>query len=174
MRVLTLCVAMLALAQPLFPQKAERGNVPLVRMPPPKPQPSLLDRARKAAQKRAASESKDGNDLLDGCTQAIRLMNEDSLNPAQGMRGALCLGYIGGFLGSHMLIVSLAESQPLFCTPKVGLKRRGVQVGQAARIIVKWLTDHPKDLHLDVDILTLLALADAFPCPEPALESQVE
>lgn len=106
----------------------------------------------------------DGNYLLKSCIQAIRALDGDNLDPIQGMRSTFCLGYINGFLGSHMLTVSLAGSQPLFCTPKSGLKRSGVQVGQAARIIVKWLKSHPEKLHLDGDILTLLAIAEAFPC----------
>lgn len=106
----------------------------------------------------------DGNYLLKNCIQAIRSLDGDNLDPIQGMRSTFCLGYINGFLGSHMLSVSLAGSQPLFCTPKDGVKRGGVLVGQVARIIVKWFKSHPEKLHLDADMLTLIAIRTAFPC----------
>jgi hypothetical protein len=36
--------------------------------------------------------------------------------------------------------------------------------GQLARVVLKWLRDHPERLHEQVTILTLDALKDAFPC----------
>jgi len=47
----------------------------------------------------------------------------------------------------------------IYCLPK-----GGIELGQALRVTVKWLKDHPEKLHLPGDILIGLALRDAFAC----------
>ena len=106
----------------------------------------------------------DGNQFLKECTQVIRSVDGESLDDLQSMDAMYCLGYISGFLNSHLLVTSIAKIRTLFCTPKAGIPLRGLQGGQGARIIVKWLNDHPEKLHLEKDILTLAALINAFPC----------
>jgi len=46
-----------------------------------------------------------------------------------------------------------------FCIPD-----SGIPVIQAARIIVKYLKEHPEQLHEDGMGLTVAALKDSFPC----------
>jgi hypothetical protein len=40
----------------------------------------------------------------------------------------------------------------------------GVSTGQGARVVIKYLRDHPEQLHEDGPILTFNALIAAFPC----------
>ena len=101
----------------------------------------------------------DGNHLLKECRQMIRGLEGESQNSFQRMESATCLGYIAGFLDAHEWVISVRQVQPFYCLPE-----NGIEEGQAARIIVKWMTDHPNKLHLyDAEIM-LRTLGDAFPC----------
>ena len=53
-----------------------------------------------------------------------------------------------------------SEIAPAPCTPK------GASLGQLARVVKKFLQDHPESLHLDAGGLVYNALNEAFPCPE--------
>ena len=54
----------------------------------------------------------------------------------------------------------VSEIAPAPCTPK------GASLGQLARVVKKFLQDHPESLHLDAGGLVYNALNEAFPCPE--------
>ena len=47
-----------------------------------------------------------------------------------------------------------------FCLPG-----DGIPVIQAVRVVVKYLSDNPQDLHEDGMALTINALKASFPCP---------
>ncbi len=46
-----------------------------------------------------------------------------------------------------------------FCSPT-----EGIPVIQGVRVVVRYLTDHPEQLHLNGMTVTVMALKDAFPC----------
>lgn len=68
-----------------------------------------------------------------------------------------CAGYMMGFsdLASHVKIVPIAAR----CIPA------GSTADQLRRIVVKFLKDHPEELHFTGASLTDYALSQAFPCP---------
>jgi hypothetical protein len=43
----------------------------------------------------------------------------------------------------------------------------GVTNGQMVRVVVKYMDDHPAELHLRLDDLALSGMARAFPCKKP-------
>ena len=69
-----------------------------------------------------------------------------------------CLGHLAGFLDAAMLVQAHLEVK-LFCLPTTG-----IETDQFGRIAVKWMEDHPAQLHLSARIMILLSLQDAFPC----------
>jgi hypothetical protein len=102
---------------------------------------------------------KDGNRLLSSCdTEDFR-------------EKAYCCGYIAGAMDSQVTFqesmkatvqVLKPDSKPmpnLYCLPDGGL-----EMGQALRVVVKWLKDHPEKLHQRADALILNAFVDGFPC----------
>ena len=110
-----------------------------------------------------AQTPQDGNRLLKACGQMIRGIEGEKQDSEQLMEAAYCFGYIAGFLDAYAWGIEIREVQPLYCLPD-----DGIEEGQAARIIVKWMTDHPDKLHLyDAEIM-LRALRDAFPCKNEA------
>jgi hypothetical protein len=80
--------------------------------------------------------------------------------------GKFCLGYVNGYLTGHNDAIFQNQNQNprsnaklVFCTTK-----RDVSGGQLARVLVKFLRDHPQSLDMSPDVLTMLAFKEAFPC----------
>ena len=72
----------------------------------------------------------------------------------------LCLTYLDGFIQGHRTTTDLLKpAKPLLCFPA-----EGIEVEQAQLVVVKWLREHPKDLHHSTRILVISALTQAFPC----------
>jgi Rap1a immunity proteins len=72
------------------------------------------------------------------------------------LRAGFCLGFLGGML-SLSRITHNTQNLPFFCAPAVTNE-------QGARVLVKYLKEHPEMLHLEGDFLTFQALMEAFPC----------
>jgi hypothetical protein len=103
----------------------------------------------------------DGNRLLLSC----QALDSTARDYQTGLDRVYCLGYVSGvYDASKTLRYSVAQARaetlpPLFCDPD-----GGIEIGQAARIVLKWLRNNPEKLHLEGDISVLQALRDAFPC----------
>lgn len=111
----------------------------------------------------AFSEDRNGNNLLRGCSLIIRLDEaQDSKLTSEERREVIYwVGYMGGFLDFNVLNDSLSGSKNKahFCPPT-----GGISPTQVARILYKFLTDKPNQLHSSARILILIALTEAFPC----------
>jgi uncharacterized membrane protein len=95
-----------------------------------------------------------GNRLLDKCDA------ESSLD-----RG-FCMGYVAAAMDGQVTLAGSLQAASehhapirMYCLPK-----GGIEVGQAVRVTVKWLHDHPDKLHIPGDVLVIMALTDGFPC----------
>jgi hypothetical protein len=104
----------------------------------------------------AAQESlgyMNGNRLLEQCDTGAQ------------QQKLFCSGYVAGVMDTQVTLfnsLNAATNQQrpsLYCLPK-----GGIEVGQAVRVTIKWLKDHPEKLHIAGDILVGLALQEAFPC----------
>lgn len=115
-----------------------------------------------------AQETNDGTELLHSCTAAITPFtagmsrNEADLSTRQGF---YCLGVVHGvrYMMYMWQMASTQERRPQEhdmhgCVPTE------VADEQAIRVVIKYLTDHPKELHLHDVILANAALKSAFPC----------
>ncbi len=102
----------------------------------------------------------DGNDLIQNCKLAVAIedRNSDSLSDTDWMKATHCLGLIDGVSGLNALYQGL-KYRTTFCLPQNGL-----QSIQGARIVVKYLEEHPELLHKSDVELTALALQKAYPC----------
>ena len=115
------------------------------------------------------SGKQDGNKLLEYCGQAVK--SEEPHTPAEHFGTAWCLGYIYGFVdGFDALAIASAKDETDYdrlrksyvCYPK------DVTAGQTARVLVKFLNDHPERLHQSASVLMLEAVQNAFPCRSEA------
>jgi len=65
-----------------------------------------------------------------------------------------CRGYIAGLSEPGPLLVAAPN-----CPPK------GATYGQDYLIVLKYIHNHPEEMHKETSILVLEALREAFPCP---------
>jgi hypothetical protein len=102
-----------------------------------------------------------GTGLLETCTRVNsvtrRADNFDEWASDQihtSMAFAACFG----FIEAVQQMGSLGDENSLFCPPD------GVTYGQSKRIVLKYLNDHPEELHLPSTFLVSEAFRGAFPC----------
>lgn len=98
----------------------------------------------------ASQEATTGEGLLGSCQISVRDM--DDRNHKENAFEAYREGYCDG------LVYGISNASPRVCPDKE------VTNGQSVRVVLKYLQDHPEELHLDNAVLVERALALAFPC----------
>jgi len=99
-----------------------------------------------------------GIEALRGCKSALNPPPNPSIETV--IESARCLGFIGGFTDSMSIVRAMkGDRNALFCAPK-----EGISVEQGARLLVKFLEDHPQILHDEARVAVYVALGKAFPC----------
>ncbi|RON40285.1 Rap1a/Tai family immunity protein [Pseudomonas brassicacearum] len=102
----------------------------------------------------------DGNELLKYCQATVRWL--DTGETAGGMFGpGYCLGVINGVMSLRGITNSRFPKNAQTCIPS-----SVPSTGQTARILVKYMTENPEQLHLDEGFIAMLAIHRAFPCKE--------
>lgn len=80
-----------------------------------------------------------------------------------------CVAYVAGVVGGvcqheQLLAAEAGRTDPRnchwFCPPA-----EGIPPSQVARIVVKFLREHPELLHMSAPVLVMRAMTEAFPCP---------
>jgi len=101
-----------------------------------------------------------GSQLLENCSEPPVEVG-DVVPVDRLVRGArnngMCAGFIAGVNDSQASQFASGQA-PTFCLPA------GVQIGQLAKVVRKYLEDNPAKLHLPSVILVNSALDQAFPC----------
>ena len=69
-----------------------------------------------------------------------------------------CNDYVAGVTEGFQVAEKYYKGSPLFCIPS------GVNQGQGANVVLKYLIEHPSDWHNDAAYLVLFATAKAWPC----------
>jgi hypothetical protein len=91
-----------------------------------------------------------GNDLLQICA------DEDD-----HFKFTRCMAYINGANDSHVLTQTLNKLDSFYCIPEK------VTLGQTAKVVSKYLENHPEVLHERAVDHVFVALMRAFPCKSP-------
>jgi hypothetical protein len=96
------------------------------------------------------SEPTTGSGLLGSCQISVRSSDDRSYNENsfEAWRDGFCIG----------LVTGVSSTSPHVCPAE------GVTTGQEKRVVLKYLQDHPEELHLDDALLVERALTKAFPC----------
>lgn len=98
-------------------------------------------------------EVKRGDQLLWQC-------NETASSKVEAFAGKLlCAGYVDGFIDSYRVSTTYYGRPDAFCLPATGLS-----IDQATRVVVRYLEDHPNELHESARSSVFLALRTAFAC----------
>ncbi len=105
----------------------------------------------------------DGNCLLSKCSTLLNAADnipttrKDSSVMAYQL--AFCAGLMQGITNMNKTYELMLKGDALFCTPEGGITN-----GQAARVVVKYLKDHPEKLHENESTLAIKAFIQAYPC----------
>lgn len=105
---------------------------------------------------KAQSFPKTAGDFAESCKDPEQrtAINEPSSLAMYGF----CLGFLNGVLVSNRLFLDMKRGEPLFCAPPA------VTPGQARQVFVKYMSDHPEQLHEGAPVMVMVSLAAAFPC----------
>lgn len=101
-----------------------------------------------------------GTDLLQGCKSLIKALENDKLTQEDYDNIQFWSGYLAGFL----------DTMPVVGTTPYCLPGSGLQNGQLAMVIHKYLNDNPELLDKEPSALILLALTKTFPCNKQGIE----
>jgi hypothetical protein len=104
----------------------------------------------------AGNEIPDGNKLLHDC----RI--HESSKSTDGPLNALSTGYCQGFVKGVLQAAAFVDP-PLVCQPP-----EGVALGQAVKVVLQHLEDHPELRYMSELEVTLDALRQAYPCKKHA------
>ena len=99
----------------------------------------------------------DGNGLLSACQTTIRY--SEGAKDVSPVDVGQCTGIVEGVEGAVIILNDSVKPGMKTCYPANGTTNI-----QKARIVVKYMLEHPEQLHLPAAALTLIAYAGAFPC----------
>jgi hypothetical protein len=91
-----------------------------------------------------------GNDLQEAC----KSHSKSGLNDEELAQIAYCAGFVRGLLSVGQLL----QGKLQFCVPK------GVTVGQATKIVLKFLAENPEQTHQSATALTIIAFSNQWAC----------
>lgn len=101
-----------------------------------------------------------GVELLRACAAVVKQADGINVSPQEKVEAIYCLGYLSGFTDSMRLTTHFYEPQD----QRICLPEQGASNEQLARVVTKWLRDHPNDLHESARMSVMLSLQTAFPC----------
>lgn len=102
------------------------------------------------------SASDDGNELLAQCNAAV---DRDTSNAEKILSGGFCVGFVQGITQMNQYYEMHSRKDAVFCTPQGGITNE-----KAERIVLKYLNEHPEELHEHKIILAIKAFVKALPC----------
>ncbi len=104
----------------------------------------------------------DGNELLTQCNNAVQILDGER-KPNAPNDSPLAFGYCLGLM--HGITETIRTYQVAYGHNEIAcLPVNGLENGQAARVVTKFLRDHPERLHQPDALLAIVAIKEAFPC----------
>lgn len=125
---------------------------------------------------------KDGNGLLDFCGEIVNHLDSPQA-PVDDMKFYWCAGYLQATqerIGNWRMLAAMqvyayqskGEPAPSHMWADEDFTKTCIPeeapIAQLARVIVKWLRDHPEKLHEPKSMLVMEALQEDFPCSAQA------
>ncbi|WP_454834922.1 Rap1a/Tai family immunity protein [Pseudomonas lini] len=101
----------------------------------------------------------DGYNLLEHCQQAVRAMDKTLAPTDEPMSIGRCFGMVEGVRNTLVILNSKLPDNFKVCFPK-----KGIDNGQAVRIVDKFLRDNPAMLDQPDTFLVMMAFKQAYPC----------
>ncbi len=116
-----------------------------------------------------AQSPSDGNVLLHNCSLVVKMTDGDSVtSPIDNLNAGVCMGLVRGIMDTMTLWRSVDHGGAIDNTAMHGCIPDSIKTIQGARIVVKYLDNHPERLQVPDTRLVLMAMVDAFPCGKEA------
>jgi hypothetical protein len=110
-----------------------------------------------------ASHLVDGEQLVTQCKMYVQITDGSLQSPTKSnfVNAGKCIAYVQAVVDTYQNLRQspLIPKRALFCVPDE------ITGDEAVRITVKYLDDHPEDLHYAASSDVWTALHKAFPCP---------
>jgi hypothetical protein len=107
-----------------------------------------------------AEVAHDGNYLLANCTVMKRYLDgTTTFTGGENVDAGMCAGIVEATKSMMYIMETLIDKNRRTCFPE-----KGIGDAQAIRIVLKYLNDHPADLHQDQTYLAFMAFRDAYRC----------
>jgi len=106
----------------------------------------------------------DGKGLLTVCNVALKSITDgmDNLSDLELMNSSFCIGLAVGIKVSNVMEQASADDNLQYCIPS------SASPEQLIRVLVKYLENHPENLHETPAVLISVAFIKAFPCKKGA------
>lgn len=102
----------------------------------------------------AQSDILTGNGLFRGCSAALQM--PDRLSQDDQVYGGACVGAVATI---HLLTMGKGLPPRLMSCPPTGTTRE-----QMMRVTVRFMTEHPEEMHQTFPLIIIKAFQRAFPC----------
>ena len=99
---------------------------------------------------------RDGNELLSKCKATLKTTTDPKDIPDANF----CLGFIVGVADTSITYHGLYNAPHLVCIPADAK----IPHTQLATVVVKYLENHPDQLHYEASSTVIAALREVFPC----------
>lgn len=106
------------------------------------------------------AQSSSGGELRNSGTDYVRICGAAAQGQANNY-AAVCNVWIAGVVDGLQAYNANSRTLPLFDAPDI-------TVGQVAKLVVKYVNEHPAKAKMPTAGIVLAALADAYPRKEPA------
>ena len=100
-----------------------------------------------------------GNKLITYCTQGVKFLNDEDLSDVGAMQASACMGYVTALFQKNNFDTDVYQLRQDYCIPD------HVTRAQTLRVILKYLNDHPEELHAPAYVVARNSLVVSFPCP---------
>jgi hypothetical protein len=114
----------------------------------------------------SAQTGNDGNSLQRECSLVMQIMEQHQEVPAlaDNMSAGICLGLVHGVAAALGLWQGVDVGGTVDNTQLHGCMPDEVRTIELIKVVLKYLNDHPNNLHLDDTRLIEMAIVDAYPC----------
>ena len=106
------------------------------------------------------ADAGDGNEVLQQCSALVKTADGGNSTSDDLIGTAYCAGLMMGITSTMTVWNTTREKAGMvkfWCPP-------AITGPQAARVVIKYMNEHPADLHQTGAYLAMSALQDAYPC----------
>jgi hypothetical protein len=104
----------------------------------------------------AQTVARTAGEFVNDCKEITPMQGREE--PTLILMNGFCLGYLSGLMVLNQLFRDMGRGKPFFCAPD------WMSPGQARLVFLKYMEEHPENLHQDAGSMVMVSLMATFPC----------